>query len=186
MKEINIPGSKSISNRVLLLAAIGHAPVVLHNLLESDDTVHMRSVLAAFGVRFEAQGQSLKVIPPGQLSGDRELHFIGNAGTVARFVSAASLLVQGQYGLNGVDRMHERPQADLFAALRSLGVDVKCLGNEGFLPASYEGLGGTLEQRTVRLSGRISSQFVTALLLIAPRISGGLRVEMDEIPPSQL
>ena len=185
MKQIAIPGSKSITNRVLLLAAIGDSPVVLHNLLESDDTVHMRAVLAAFGVRFEPQGTSLKVIPPAQLNGDGESHFIGNAGTVARFASAASLIIHGRYGLNGVDRMHERPQADLFSALRSLGVVVECHGTEAFLPATYVGLGGSLAQRTVSLSGRVSSQFVTALLLIAPGIEGGLRVEMDEIPPSQ-
>ena len=145
----------------------------------------MRAVLAALGVRFESQGESLRVIPPAQLIGDGKSLFIGNAGTVARFVSAASLLVDGKYGLNGVDRMHERPQADLFSALRSLGVAIDCHHTEGYLPATFEGLGGTLAQRTVTLSGRVSSQFVTALLLIAPRIKGGLRVEMDEIPPSQ-
>ena len=185
MKEISIPGSKSITNRVLLLAAIGDSPVVLHNLLESDDTVHMRAVLAAFGVRFEAEGKSLLVTPPAHLKGDGNTHFIGNAGTVARFISAASLVIDGPYALSGVDRMHERPQADLFAALHSLGVIVDCQGSKGFLPAEFKGLGGTLAKRSVTLSGRVSSQFVTALLLIAPRIRGGLRVEMDEIPPSQ-
>ncbi len=185
MKEIRIPGSKSITNRVLLLAAIGDKPVVLYNLLESDDTVFMRGVLSSFGVRFEQQGTGLLVTPPAVLQGDSEIHHIGNAGTVARFVSAVSLIINGEYGLKGVDRMHERPQADLFKALRSLGVAVECQQNDGFLPARYQGLGGNLEQRVVTLSGRVSSQFVSALLLVAPKINGGLRIEMDEIPPSQ-
>lgn len=185
MKEIIIPGSKSITNRVLLLAAIGDSPVMLHNLLESDDTVHMRGVLSSFGVKFQKDGKSLLVTPPVKLVGNGESHFIGNAGTVARFVSAVSLIIEGDYGLNGVDRMHERPQADLFAALGSLGVSVKCLRNEGFLPSHYRGLAGKLSQRTVTLSGRVSSQFVTALLLVAPKILGGLRIEMEEVPPSQ-
>ena len=185
MKEITIPGSKSITNRVLLLASIGDNPVTLHNLLESDDTVHMRAVLSSFGVSFAKKGKSLLVTPPAKLVGDGESHFIGNAGTVARFVSAVSLIINGEYGLNGVDRMHERPQVDLFTALQSLGVNVKSVENEGFLPSHYHGLGGKLSQRTVALSGRVSSQFVSALLLVAPKISGGLRIEMEAIPPSQ-
>lgn len=185
MKNITIPGSKSITNRVLLLAAIGNSPVILHNLLESDDTVYMRGVLGSFGVTFEKQGGGLLVTPPSQLKGDGESHFIGNAGTVARFVSAVSLIIEGEYGLNGVDRMHERPQADLFTALRALGVSITCEGNEGFLPARYSGKAGTLDQRLVTLSGRVSSQFVTALLLVAPKIKNGLRIEMEAIPPSQ-
>ena len=185
MKKITIPGSKSITNRVLLLAALGDKPVVLHNLLESDDTVYMRGALTAFGVSFTNQDKGLLVTPPAQLIGDGASHFIGNAGTVARFVSATSLVIEGSYGLNGVDRMHERPQKDLFTALRSLGVDITCHGEEGFLPTTYKGLGGSLANRVVTLSGRVSSQFVTALLLVAPFIKGGLRIEMSEIPPSQ-
>jgi len=185
MKEIIIPGSKSITNRVLLLSAIGNSPVTLHNLLESDDTVYMRGVLSSFGVQFQKQGKSLHVIPPTKLVGDGASHFIGNAGTVARFVSAVSLVIEGEYGLNGVERMHERPQGDLFTALQTLGVKVKCLGTEGFLPSNYVGLGGQLAKRTIKLSGRVSSQFVSALLLVAPKITNGLRIEMAEIPPSQ-
>ena len=166
MKKITIPGSKSITNRVLLLAALGDKPVVLHNLLESDDTVYMRGALTAFGVSFTNQDKGLLVTPPAQLIGDGASHFIGNAGTVARFVSATSLVIEGSYGLNGVDRMHERPQKDLFTALRSLGVDITCHGEEGFLPTTYKGLGGSLANRVVTLSGRVSSQFVTALLLV--------------------
>ena len=185
MKEIIIPGSKSITNRVLLLAAIGKSPVTLHNLLESDDTKYMRGVLSAFGVRFEETGKSLLVSPPEKLIGDGETHFIGNAGTVARFVSAVSLIIEGDYGLKGVDRMHERPQADLFQALSELGVEISCEGKGGYLPAVYNGLSGQTSQRTITLSGRVSSQFVSALLLVSAQIKNGLRIEMDEVPPSQ-
>ncbi len=185
MKEISIPGSKSISNRVLLLAAIGQKPVLLKNLLESDDTVYMRAVLSSFGVKFSQNENGLLVSPPVYLKGDGQTHHIGNAGTVARFVSAVSLIINGEYGLKGVDRMHERPQADLFSALRNLGVEINCRENDGYLPATYRGMGGILNGRIVKLSGRVSSQFVSALLLVAPRITGGLRIEMDEVPPSQ-
>lgn len=185
MKEISIPGSKSITNRVLLLASIGQEPVLLQNLLESDDTVYMRAVLSSFGVEFSQKEDGLLVSPPALLKGDGRTHHIGNAGTVARFVSAVSLIIDGEYGLKGVGRMHERPQEDLFHALRNLGVEINCLGNEGYLPATYKGMGGRLNGRVVKLSGRVSSQFVSALLLVAPSVSGGLRIEMDEIPPSQ-
>jgi len=185
MKQIRIPGSKSITNRVLLLAAIGKTPVLLKNLLESDDTVFMRRVLSAFGTSFENQDGGILVTPPAQLKGDGEIHHIGNAGTVARFVSAVSLIIEGNYGLSGVDRMHERPQADLFQALEELGVEVTTLGNAGFLPAKYVGKAGKLEQQNIELSGNVSSQFVSALLLVAPLIQGGLTIKMSTLPPSQ-
>ena len=185
LKTIRVPGSKSVSNRVLFLAALGGEEVILENLLESDDTVHMRSVLRSFGVEFEEVEGALLVRPPARLQAEGEEVFIGNAGTVARFISAACLVVEGSYGLKGVDRMHERPQQDLFAALEGLGVQVECEGEPGFLPARFEGMGGCLPNREVILSGRVSSQFVSALLLVAPRIVGGLVVKMAEIPPSQ-
>lgn len=185
MKEISIPGSKSITNRVLLLASIGNAPVLLKNLLESDDTVYMRNVLGAFGTKFSEQDGGILVTPPTQLKADGGNHFIGNAGTVARFVSAVSLIIEGEYNLNGVDRMHERPQGDLFAALKSLGVSINCEQNDGFLPARYIGKNGVLESNTVTLSGNVSSQFVSALLLVAPLIKKGLTIEMTSVPPSQ-
>lgn len=174
-----------MTNRVLFLAALGGQEVRLSNLLESDDTVHMRAVLASFGVEFvEAEGELL-VRPPERLQACGKEVFIGNAGTVARFMSAASLVVEGAFGLTGVDRMHERPQNDLFGALKDLGVEVECSGVEGFLPAKFEGLGSRLKTNQVLLSGKVSSQFVSALLLVAPRVSGGLMVKMEEIPPSQ-
>lgn len=174
-----------MTNRVLFLAALSGQEVALANLLESDDTVHMRSVLSAFGVEFEEVGEELLVRPPERLQVANREVFIGNAGTVARFMSAASLVVEGEYGLKGVSRMHERPQEDLFSALMELGVPLTCSGRHGFLPVRFTGLGGQLKRNEIVLSGKVSSQFVSALLLVAPRVSGGLVVKMEEIPPSQ-
>ncbi len=185
MTSIRIPGSKSITNRVLLLAAIGKTPVLLKNLLESDDTVFMRRVLSSFGTVFTETDNGLLVTPPLKLKGDGEIHHIGNAGTVARFVSAVSLIIEGDYGLSGVDRMHERPQSDLFKALETLGVSFSNLQNEGFLPAKYQGKEGLVDVSTIELSGNVSSQFVSALLLVSPFIEGGLTVKMSTLPPSQ-
>jgi len=145
----------------------------------------MRQVLKSFGTKFEVKNEGLLVTPPKQLNGDGEIHHIGNAGTVARFVSAVSLIIDGHYGLSGVDRMHERPQADLFKAIKELGVNVTCLKKDGFLPAKYEGKSGDLAHKTITLSGNVSSQFVSALLLVAPMIKGGLTIKMTTLPPSQ-
>ena len=131
-----------MTNRVLFLAALGGREVVtLANLLESDDTVHMRSVLSSFGVEFVEAGGELVVKPPEHLQAGGKEVFIGNAGTVARFMSAASLVVEGSYGLTGVERMHERPQDDLFAALVELGVPLTCGGDGWFFTGAIYWLG---------------------------------------------
>ena len=101
VKTIRVPGSKSVTNRVLFLAALGGREVVLTNLLESDDTVHMRSVLSSFGVEFGDAEAGLLVKPPKLLQACGKEVFIGNAGTVARFMSASSLAVEGKFGLKG-------------------------------------------------------------------------------------
>ncbi len=190
MKKINVPGSKSISNSVLLLAALSDKPIVLENLLESDDTVYMRQSLEKFGVKFEnLQNGAIKVIPNGFKIGSGAELFIGNAGTAARFLSCVSMLLEEgeDFYLDGIPRMQERPQADLFNALPQVGVNVDCEKNEGFLPAKftqksplaplYQG------ENKVKISGRVSSQFISGLLLVAPRMKDGLTIEViDEIP----
>lgn len=187
MKKITVPGSKSLSNRALLLAALSDKPVVISNLLESDDTVYMRGALEAFGVRFESIAAGLKVYPcqvPLATKIDTPL-FIGNAGTAARFLSCLGLLLapdQG-FGLDGVDRMRERPQADLMEALRTAGVRVKCEGEEGFFPVAFTGVetSGLVE---LEISGRISSQFLSGLLLVGARTPQGLKITVTDGIPS--
>ena len=196
MKKITLPGSKSITNRVLILAALGNTPVDLSGVLDSDDSRYMRAALEQFGVVFEALGENqVRVIPPenlelpppnplptGEGTQTPEL-FIGNAGTAARFLSALSLITEGSFVLTGIKRMKQRPQADLQKALQDLGVTVSSLEREGFLPTRF-----TTEQiidtSTVELSGQVSSQFLTALMLVAPRLEKGLTIKINGEVPS--
>ncbi|MDH3324871.1 MAG: 3-phosphoshikimate 1-carboxyvinyltransferase, partial [Candidatus Peregrinibacteria bacterium] len=183
MKKINIPGSKSISNRVLFLAALADKKMDLVGVLESDDTRYLRECLGNFGVEFEKRGDVITVIPPEELSNegrDKE-NFIGNAGTAARFLTAFSLFFKGEYVLKGIPRMHERPFEDLFMALKDLGVGIES-EKEGFLPATFMGK-ERLDKNKVSISGKISSQFISGLLLVSPRVVGGLEIDIiDEIP----
>ena len=184
MKKIQLPGSKSITNRVLILAALGDQPMELHNLLDSDDARYMQAALVEFGVRFESIGKNaVKVFPPEQLQISGKELFIGNAGTAARFLSALSLVAKGSFVLTGIKRMRERPQADLQGALKDLGVEVGSLANEGFLPTRFTNL-KTIDDSMVELSGNVSSQFLTALMLVAPRLEKGLTIKINGEVPS--
>ncbi len=184
MKTIFVPGSKSITNRVLLLAAISDKPVVLKGVLDSDDARYMQEALKTFGVKIEYLGKNtLKVYPAEALKANGQEIFIGNAGTAARFLSALSLVVEGRYTLTGIERMQERPQEDLMKALEDLGVGIECHKNEGYLPASFlskEDIGSV-----VKISGKVSSQFLSGLMLVASRLVKGLTIEVVDGIPSR-
>ena len=186
MKKITLPGSKSITNRALILAALGDRPMELHHLLDSDDSRYMMAALERFGVQFENLGKnSVRVIPPETLSispakGDL---FIGNAGTAARFLSALSLVTEGDFTLTGVNRMKERPQAELQAALKDLGVAITSLEKPGFLPTQF-GARANDSVDLITLSGKVSSQFLSALLLVAPKLEQGLTIQIKGAVPS--
>lgn len=166
---VRLPGSKSISNRVLLLAALSEGDTDLRDLLHSDDTERMIEALQALGVRVEARANnSLWVSGTGArfASGPLEL-FLGNAGTAFRSLTAVLALAGGEYILKGVPRMHERPIGDLVDALRQLGADISYLENDGFpplhiKPASIKAGG------VVKVRGDVSSQFLTGLLMALP------------------
>jgi 3-phosphoshikimate 1-carboxyvinyltransferase len=175
--EVTIPGSKSITNRALLLAALSGDPVTIRGALWSDDTEIMAACLEKLGINIsvavdpqEPANRTLQVSggtisrggPPGQ---PLEL-FVGNAGTAARFIAALVCLGEGNYRLTGTARMHERPQGALFAALRELGYDVVSPNDK--LPAVISGAGPRPGAKcTVRIEE--SSQFASALLLAATR-----------------
>ncbi len=137
---VRLPGSKSISNRVLLLAALCEGSTDIVDLLDSDDTQVMLKALAQLGCRIEPQaGGVLRVHGIGARLAVREAQlFLGNAGTAMRPLTAALALLAaeqgGQFELSGIARMHERPIGDLVDGLRELGADVTYLGNEGFPP----------------------------------------------------
>ena len=165
-----LPGSKSISNRVLLLAALAEGVTEVKGLLASDDTRHMLTALAILGVHCAQQGDShdysvqgvAGVFPARQA----EL-FLGNAGTAFRPLTAALALSQGQYRLSGVARMHERPIGDLVDALHQLGANISYLGNPGFPPLEVKPASMQAGGR-VQIRGDVSSQFLTALLMALP------------------
>jgi 3-phosphoshikimate 1-carboxyvinyltransferase len=169
--RIDLPGSKSISNRVLLLAALCRQPTDIDGLLDSDDTRVMLAALRQLGVEVQRDGDGhVRVrgaVPFPVRDGD---FFLGNAGTAFRPLTAVLALQDGNYTLSGVARMHERPIGDLVDALRTLGADVRYLGNPGFPPLAI-GPGQVRPGRAVRVRGSVSSQFLTALLMAAPLLA---------------
>ena len=176
---ITLPGSKSISNRVLLLAALSKGTTEVRDVLLSDDTERMLGSLRTLGVGVEQLDKHVfRVQGCGGnfLVKDTEL-FLGNAGTAFRPLTAALALSGGHYKLSGVARMHERPIGDLVDALRALGANIDYLGNEGFPP--LEIFPATLsEAARVSVRGDVSSQFLTALLMALPLLDREVAVEV--------
>jgi 3-phosphoshikimate 1-carboxyvinyltransferase len=167
---VRLPGSKSISNRSLLLAALAEGVTEIHDLLASDDVDRMLDALGALGVRVESGAAPHRFRVHGcggpfpVKQGDL---FLGNAGTAFRPLTAALALSSGHYRLTGVPRMHERPIGDLVDALRELGADIRYLGNDGFPP--LEIAPAAIHAGAVtRVRGEVSSQFLTALLMALP------------------
>ncbi|HUP10326.1 MAG TPA: bifunctional 3-phosphoshikimate 1-carboxyvinyltransferase/cytidylate kinase [Caldimonas sp.] len=173
--SVRLPGSKSISNRVLLLAALCAGATRVRDLLDADDTRVMREALARLGVQFQDDAtDSVLVTGLGDTLPVREaILFLGNAGTAMRPLTAALAVLAarhgGRYELGGVARMHERPIGDLVAALRSLGCGVEHLGRDGYPPLRIEGPCTLASSGTpVRVRGDVSSQFLSALLMALP------------------
>jgi 3-phosphoshikimate 1-carboxyvinyltransferase len=186
--RVRLPGSKSISNRVLLLAGLAAGTTAVHDLLDSDDTRVMLAALEALGCTLRRQGAVLHVTGLGGRLQARRAHlFLGNAGTAMRPLAAAlailATLQGGEFELAGVARMHERPIGDLVAALGQLGCPVRYLGNPGYPPLRIgDGKAGTLATRApIRVRGDVSSQFLTALLLALPLAceAGPVTIEVE-------
>ncbi|KHD24919.1 3-phosphoshikimate 1-carboxyvinyltransferase [Vibrio caribbeanicus] len=168
--QVNLPGSKSVSNRALLLAALAKGKTRLTNLLDSDDIRHMLNALTQLGVHYQlSEDKTVCEVEglgqPFQSAQALEL-FLGNAGTAMRPLAAALCLGQGEYVLTGEPRMKERPIGHLVDALRQAGAEVEYLENENFPPLKIHGTG--LKGGTVEIDGSISSQFLTAFLMSAP------------------
>ena len=166
---VRLPGSKSISNRVLLLAALSAGVTEVRDLLASDDTERMLEALQALGVGVESLGdEAWRITGCGGVFPVKQAElFLGNAGTAFRPLTAALALAGGDYILKGVPRMHERPIGDLVDGLRQLGADVTYLGNDGYPPLHLKPAsirpGGSVQVR-----GDVSSQFLTGLLMALP------------------
>ncbi|ECW8163274.1 3-phosphoshikimate 1-carboxyvinyltransferase [Salmonella enterica] len=166
---INLPGSKSVSNRALLLSALACGKTVLTNLLDSDDVRHMLNALSALGINYTLSADRTRCDITGnggplRASGALEL-FLGNAGTAMRPLAAALCLGQNEIVLTGEPRMKERPIGHLVDSLRQGGANIDYLEQENYPPLRLRGgfTGGDIE-----VDGSVSSQFLTALLMTAP------------------
>jgi 3-phosphoshikimate 1-carboxyvinyltransferase len=171
---VPLPGSKSISNRSLLLAALAQGTTTLVDLLAADDTDRMLDALKALGVDIEINADTRSCIVKGSWGAfpmRAGKLFLGNAGTAFRPLTAALATLGGHYELSGVPRMHERPIGDLVAALRSLGCDVRYLAHDGFPPLAIGAAGASAGGR-VDIRGDVSSQFLSALLTALPLARG--------------
>ena len=171
---IKLPGSKSISNRTLLLAALANGATEIHDLLVSDDTARMLEALEKLGVKIEklsktdwrVHGCGGQFPNKGTPNKNAEL-FLGNAGTAFRPLTAALAFSGGHYTLSGVPRMHERPIGDLVDALRQIGAKIEYLENEGFPPLKISPA-RIDANKPIKIRGDVSSQFLTALLMALP------------------
>ncbi|MEO7887262.1 MAG: bifunctional 3-phosphoshikimate 1-carboxyvinyltransferase/cytidylate kinase [Polaromonas sp.] len=168
---VRLPGSKSISNRVLLLAALSHGETTVHDLLASDDTAVMLAALKQLGCAVRQDGSTAVITGLGGHSVQTPVKlFLGNAGTAMRPLTAALALLGGEFELSGVARMHERPIGDLVDALRQLGCSIDYLGNDGFPPLRLRP-GKLRLEKPIQVRGDVSSQFLTALLMALPLVA---------------
>ncbi len=166
---VNLPGSKSISNRVLLLSALSQGSTRIDGLLQSDDTQVMLAALQQLGVTITTHApDSVTVEGVAQFPVKDAALFMGNAGTAIRPLTAALAMMGGHYTLSGVPRMHERPIGDLVQGLQEMGAQVSYLGTPGYPPLEIHPA-QTLSDR-VRVQGSVSSQFLTAVLMAAPLV----------------
>lgn len=178
--EVTIPGSKSLSNRILLLAALSKGTTSIRNLLNSDDIKHMLAALKQLNVPYKLSDDATECVVHGVggalARGQIETLFLGNAGTAMRPLAATLCFGEGEFELTGEERMFERPIGDLIDALRPLGARVDYLGEPGFPPLRITAT--KLEASNVSIDGSISSQFLTALLMIAPLLEQPMTINV--------
>lgn len=166
---VHVPGSKSVTNRALLIAALADGTATISNPLFSDDSYWLMHALVRLGFDLHASAQAGEATVTGQrgIIPKRDVEvFVGNAGTVGRFLPPALALGEGPYLVDGTPRMRERPVGDLVDAMRLLGARVRYAEEEGRFPLRVEG--GGLRGGAVRVRGKSSSQFVSGLLMAAP------------------
>ncbi|GAB2272001.1 3-phosphoshikimate 1-carboxyvinyltransferase 2 [Dionaea muscipula] len=184
---VRLPGSKSLSNRILLLAALSEGTTVVDNLLSSDDIHYMLGALRTLGLQVEEDFSINRAVvegcgglfPVGKDSKSEVQLFLGNAGTAMRPLAAAVTVAGGNssYVLDGVPRMRERPIGDLVAGLKQLGADVECLLGTSCPPVRVNSKGGLLGGK-VKMSGLLSSQYLSSLLMAAPLALGDIEIEI--------
>ncbi|HEX2567711.1 MAG TPA: 3-phosphoshikimate 1-carboxyvinyltransferase, partial [Burkholderiales bacterium] len=175
---VRLPGSKSISNRVLLLAALARGTTEVRGLLDADDTRVMIDALRLLGVQVTEKADAVDVGGVGGPFPEKKADlFLGNAGTALRPLAAVLALSEGEYHVRGVARMHERPIGDLVDALRGIGAHVEYAGREGYPPLTIHP--ARIAPRTVKVKGDVSSQFLTGLLMALPVLRRASRIEVE-------
>ena len=184
--NLRIPGSKSITNRALVITALAEGRSILNNALFSDDTIYMMEALNQLGIEVRSQPENNRIIIDGGLSrikytSEKSL-FLGNAGTAMRFLTAMLSLTNNTIELTGITRMKQRPIGELLSALASWGGDLYSTKGNGCPPVLIRGRG--LEGGIVSLPGKTSSQFISALLLISPYTKNESIINIENNPVS--
>ena len=178
---VRLPGSKSISNRTLLLAALAEGTTLIHDLLASDDTLVMLGALRSLGIEWNQVNDHTHMVygGGGVLPNHEADLFMGNAGTAIRPLTAALAVIGGDFTLHGVSRMHERPIGDLVDALNAVGAQIEYTGVEGYPPLRIRR--GHIHADRMSVRGNVSSQFLTAILMAAPLMAKEHPVSIDVI-----
>ena len=183
-KTVTVPGSKSYSHRLAIAAALAGGTSILENFLESEDTGHTLAALQQMGVSIEKIGEDLKISGvKGRFAESSAPISVGNSGTTMRLMTAVAALGNGTYRLSGTDRMHERPMGELLQALKQLGVSAESVNRNGCPPVEIQG--GALKGGRVDLDCGVSSQYLSAILLIAPCTVDGIEIRVTRGPVSR-
>jgi 3-phosphoshikimate 1-carboxyvinyltransferase len=176
---ITLPGSKSITNRILLMAALSSGQTTINSPLKSDDTNHMLAALKLLGVNYKDKGNDIVMDGVNQRFPSLQAKlFLGNAGTAFRPLTAVLSMLNGTYEISGITRMHERPIKDLVDALRQIGATINYEGTPGFPPIKILP-SNILYKSPIRIKGDVSSQFLTALLMACPLMDQDIVIEVD-------
>jgi 3-phosphoshikimate 1-carboxyvinyltransferase len=182
--EITVPGSKSYSHRIIIAAALSDGVCRIRNFLKSEDTRFTVNALKQLGVQIDDAGEDLVVYGcAGELARCDQPIFLGNSGTSMRLLTALAGLGKGNYNIQGTRRMHERPIEDLLDGLKQLGISAKSINQNGCPPVEVQG--GTGRGGSIKLRCGKSSQFLSAILLIAPYLQNGLDIQITEGPVSK-
>lgn len=182
--EVNVPGSKSYTHRLLIASALSDGICVLKNCLRSEDTLLTLEALRKMGVRIDDGKTEITVHGNGgTLRACNEPVFLGNSGTSMRLLTGVAALGEGGYTLTGTSRMSERPIEDLLDGLKNLGVAARSVNNNGCPPVEIRG--GKIKGGRIKLKCNLSSQFLSSVLLIAPYTEKGVEIEVIEGPVSK-
>jgi 3-phosphoshikimate 1-carboxyvinyltransferase len=173
--EVSCPGSKSMTQRALVIAALAEGPTEIHGALYCDDSRHLSALLRRLGTAIRWNGESVTV-EPTTLRSDGAPNRLGNAGTAVRFGSCLALVCEGALVIDGDEQMRRRPMGPLIRALRQLGVQVRCPERAGY-PPLWLTRGPRIGKR-VTIDGSFSSQYASGLLLVGPRLPDGLRLDL--------